>query len=154
MDIQLFFDFPQDGVSVDMMTSEISITFWGTQFFTSEDGEQVRYGSTLKTAILRQVKPGLHDQLQFITLIGMGVLAVLLILFALVLLITGDSPLPIWIFLNSLTLIVHTVVLKTELPNEVFLVLKIMLKALRLDFLPLDSTNHVKPPEEFLMAGY
>ena len=30
MDIQLYFDFPQDGVSVDMMTSEISVTFWGT----------------------------------------------------------------------------------------------------------------------------
>ena len=137
-----------------MMTQEISITFWGTQFFKSEDGEQVRYGSTIKTSILRQVKPALHDQFQLVTSIGMATLAGLLILLAFILLLTGDTLLPIWILLNSLTLIVHTAVLSTQLPNEVFVVLKIMLKFLRLDFFPLDSEDHLKPPEEFLIAGY
>ena len=84
----------------------------------------------------------------------MGVIAVLLILLALIFLITGDSLLPIWIFLSSLTLIVHTVVFRSELPDVVFVVLKTMLKFLRLDFSPLSSENHVNPPDEFLMAGY
>ena len=84
----------------------------------------------------------------------MGVIAVLLILLALIFLITGDSLLPIWIFLSSLTLIVHTVVFRSELPDVVFVVLKTMLKFLRLDFSPLSSENHVTPPDEFLMAGY
>ena len=84
----------------------------------------------------------------------MGVIAVLLILLALIFLITGGSLLPIWIFLSSLTLIVHTVVFRSELPDVVFVVLKTMLKFLRLDFSPLSSENHVNPPDEFLMAGY
>ena len=81
-------------------------------------------------------------------------LAGVLIVLALVLLIARDSLLPIWIFLNTLTLIVHTVVFRSELPDVVFVVLKTMLKFLRLDFSPLSSENHVNPPDEFLMAGY
>jgi len=38
MDIQLNFDFPPDLISEDMMNNEISITFWGTEFFTCEEG--------------------------------------------------------------------------------------------------------------------
>jgi len=84
----------------------------------------------------------------------MIVLALLLILLALVLLIAGDSLLPIWTFLTSLTLIAHTIVFRVKMPDVVFVVLKTMLKFLRFDFFPLASEGHVKPPDEFLMAGY
>ena len=81
-------------------------------------------------------------------------LAILLGFLALLLLIAGDTQLPIWIFVTSFTLIVHTVLFKNQIPNEVYAVLKTMLKFLRLDFLPLDSENHLKPSEEVFLAGY
>ena len=81
-------------------------------------------------------------------------LAGVLIVLALVLLIARDSLLPIWIFLNTLTLIVHTVVIRAEMPDVVFVVLKTMLTFLRLDFFSLAAENHVRPPNEFIIAGY
>ena len=114
----------------------------------------MRYGSKLKTTILRQVDPELSSKLQSLTEFGMAIIAGLMLFLALLLVIAGDSLLPIWIFVTSLTLLVHTVLFRAELPSDVFVVLKTMLKVLRLDFLPLDSESHVPPPDEFLVAGY
>ena len=81
-------------------------------------------------------------------------IAIMLVFFAFLLLIAGDTLLPIWIFVTSLTLIVHTVLFGSELPNDVFIVLKTMLKFLRLDFLSIDTENDVKPPNEVFVVGY
>ena len=85
-----------------------------------------------------------------------------LIFAALLLIICGGDLLPIWIFLTSLTLIVHTILFSVSLPDQIFVVLKCMLKFLRLDILPAffpELRDYLKyeerePPEEFLLAGY
>ena len=38
IDIQLYFNFPQE-ISEDGTTDTVRVTFWGTEFFESEDGE-------------------------------------------------------------------------------------------------------------------
>jgi len=52
--------------------------------------------------------------------LGMIVLAGAMALLALLLVIAGDSFLPIWIFVTSLTLIVHCVLFRIDLPDNVF----------------------------------
>ena len=35
---------------------QLSITFWGTKYFESTEGKQVRYGTNLRTDLYRQLK--------------------------------------------------------------------------------------------------
>ena len=88
------------------------MTFWGTDFFKSEDGEPVRYGSQVKVTILRQVDPDQADHLQGVAQIGTAILGGLVCLFVALLAVTGGSLVPIWLFVTSLTLLVHMVVLR------------------------------------------
>lgn len=52
LDIQIHFDHP-DRISDDGAYDEISVTFWASDFFKSEEGEPVRYGESVTTVILR-----------------------------------------------------------------------------------------------------
>ena len=50
--IQLHFDEP-DQISDSATEDLISVTFWGTEFFKSDEGEPVRYGEQVYTTIVR-----------------------------------------------------------------------------------------------------
>ena len=76
------------------------------------------------------------------------------VLMSLMLIAGGDSLLPMWIFATSLTLLVHTVLLCPLLPVPVFIAMKTMLSVLRLDFWPLESSQHAHPPSNFYFSGY
>ena len=61
--------------------------------------------------------------------------------------------------MTSLTLLVHMVMLRQELPDNDYTILKAMLKVLRLDFLSLidaESYHHGNsvPPDDLFVAGY
>jgi len=87
-------------------------------------------------------------------------------LVALLLLLTGESLLSVWIFATSLTLIVHTYLFQAIFPDTVTVVLRVMLKFLRLNFEALEAYypielpyyqnlgDVVEPSPAFLMAGY
>lgn len=81
----------------------------------------------------------------------MGGLVLLLIA---LLVLLGDSLVPVWLFVTSLTFLTHIVVLRHELPNNVFIVLRSMLKILRLDFVSLDADGGRLPPDDLFIAGY
>ena len=151
--IQLYFDFP-DEISEEGSYDQVSVTFWGTEFFQSKDGEPVRYGSQISTTVLRQIDSEKANELEGIFGTGLLILGLILLLFVFLLLLTGGSLLPIWIFITSLTLLVHTVLFGADMPNDVFYVLKVALKFLRLDLMPLDSDEDVRPGEKFVLVGY
>ena len=95
---------------------EVSVTFWGTEFFESEEGEQVRYGSSVSVTILRQVEPEKANEICDVTEIAMMAVSGLVLVAFLLLTLIGGSCLPIWIFLTSLSLVVHTILFSVELP--------------------------------------
>ena len=103
----------------------------------------MRYGSSLTQPITRQFDPKAANDLQILADLGMAIIAGLLVILALLLVIARDSFLPIWIFMTSLNLMVHIVLFRIDLPDNVYLVLKTILKGLRLDFLLLDSETHM-----------
>ena len=35
----------------------LSVTFWGTEFFTSSEGKEVRFGEEVDIGVIRQVNP-------------------------------------------------------------------------------------------------
>lgn len=139
----------------------IQVTFWGTEFFESEEGEQVQYGSTVSATILRQVDPDRSKDIEnFANLVMTVLMGLLLLIFFLAGLI-GGSLLPIWIFLTTLSVIVHTILFSMHFPMEPFVVLKTILKYLRLDLVQISQmdlksvdVNDEKLPVEFILAGY
>ena len=151
--IQLHFDEP-DQISDSATEDLISVTFWGTEFFKSDEGEPVRYGEQVYTTIVRQVDPERAGDLEKNTQTAILILGSILMLFILILACTGESLLPIWIFGISLTTIVHTLLFNITMPEDTYVVMKVMLKFLRLDFVTLESDEQFFPPTVFTVAGY
>ena len=109
----------------------------------------------MSTKIFRQVKPGTDSDLERIVKLVMAGISGFLLVFGLLLLALGESLLPIWIFVTSLTLIVHTILFKVTLPEEVFITLKVMLNILRLRFFDTETINYyVDIPDTFIVVNY
>ena len=105
--------------------------------------------------VLRQVKPGTSIDLERIVKLIMAGIGGFLLVFGLLFLALGESLLPIWIFVTSLTLIVHTILFKVTLPEEVFITLKVMLNVLRLKFFETETINYyVDIPDTFIVVNY
>ena len=109
--IQLFFEYPQR-VSEYVEYDVLEVYFWGVDWFKSDKGEPVRYGTKLDRPILRQIDPTLAEWL--------GVLGhVLMIISAMIMLMAAMSSgrlLTTWIFLDALQLMSHLPLLKTQMP--------------------------------------
>lgn len=93
----------------------LSVTFWGTEYFRSVQGKEVRFGTTLYQPILRQIKlddAGAVDNLSYL---NSWFLASILLIgpFA-----SLGSLLPTWMFINSLQLIAHTPLLNCDMPGN------------------------------------
>ena len=120
----------------------------------SEDGAEVRYGSHVSTSILRQVEPGQASRFETITEYAMKALGGVLLFLLILMVGLGESLLSIWIFTTSLTLIVHTIVFSATVPDDAFVVLRVMLKFLRIDFYSLSTEGQLSPTGSFVEAGY
>ena len=89
--------------------------FWGTEYFRSWQGEDVRFGTKLEWPITRQIDPKLAGSLgifghlvKITTAVGVTAVAAF----------TGRL-LPTWMFINSLQLILHTQLFQTYMPAKV-----------------------------------
>ena len=129
MVIQLYFVNPW-AVSDDTVNDKLSVTFWGVEFFKSLQGKEVEYGTTLYWPIMRQISETEKVSIQNVN----GAIEVLLVAtFAIILpVIAVGSLLPTWIFINSLQIIAHTVLLKTLMPANAHYFLSTFLDWLRL----------------------
>lgn len=76
------------------------MTFWGTKYFKSSDGYEVKFGSSVEVSILRQLNPKdaelLDSGLHYIKAYVIAIALVSVALFSF------GSLLPLWIFVNSL----------------------------------------------------
>ena len=94
----------------------ISVTFWGNHYFKNTQGNKVLYGTELRTDVFRIISP--EEAANLDILLGITWTAVLIIL---CLGIVG-AQLPTWMFINSLSLIVHTTLLNSVMPPSIFYV--------------------------------
>ena len=105
----------------------ISLTFWGTNYFKNMDGDEVLYGTELRTDVFRVISPSEAENLEIFIDISKPVILIILILCIV------WAQLPTWMFLNSLSLIVHTTLLNSLMPPSVFYVFKKYLDMIRLN---------------------
>ena len=128
--IQLYFEYPQR-VSEYVEYDTLEVYFWGVDWFRSSEGEPVRYGTRLDRPILRQIDPELAEALGVFGHILATVVGLLMLLSAL---LTGRL-LPTWMFLNTLQLISHLPLLKTEIAAPAAYFMSQFLDLSRLDLL-------------------
>ena len=93
--IQLYFENPPR-VSENILHDTLEVYFWGTEYFRSWQGEDVRFGTKLEWPIVRQIDPEIAGFLgQFGHIVkfsnALGVMAVVAF--------TGRL-LPTWMFIN------------------------------------------------------
>ena len=128
MVIQLNFINPW-AISDDTAYDKLSVTFWGVEFFKSFAGKEVEYGTTLYWPIMRQISGTEKESIQNV---NVSVKVLLVTTFAMILpVIAVGSLLPTWIFINSLQIIAHTILLKTLMPANAHYFLSTFLDWLR-----------------------
>ena len=112
--LQLTFQNPWD-ISNDSQFDTLSITFWGVEYFKSHQNKEVLFGTTLYWPIFRQISASEKETIDSLDdiLDVVWISTMLLILPA----ITAGSLLPTWMFINSLQIIAHMVLLKTMMPG-------------------------------------
>ena len=101
--IQLYFDYPPR-ISENIQHDTLEVYFWGTDYFRSWQGEDVRFGTKLEWPIVKQIDPeiaGLLGQFGHAIKIANAIGVTAVIAF------TGRY-LSTWMFINSLQLIFHT----------------------------------------------
>ena len=150
--LQLYFDSPES-MSQDLKQDVVSVTFYGTEFFQSEDSSEVEFGTTLTVAILRQVS---DDSTEVQASLGVAAVCSWVIAMTILLipffLCVGNSLLPVFMFLVTLQLIAHMVLFGTDMPAEVIVYLRYLLDVMRLKF----SKGESQTPPDFvwMQAGY
>ena len=102
----------------------LEVYFWGVDWFTSGDGEPVRYGTRLDTPIVRQLDPDvaqtLDDLSKIVRILTLG--AILLSIIA-----SGGNLLPTWIFLHALQTMSHVPLFQSQMPpNASFFMAKFL----------------------------
>ena len=108
--IQLDFINPWD-ISTDSQFDTLSLTFWGVEYFKSYQNKEVKFGTTLYYPIFRQVSASEKEVIdQLYSLLDKLFIGMMLMVLPV---ITAGSLLPTWMFINSLQIIAHMVLLKT-----------------------------------------
>lgn len=104
----------------------LSVTFWGKSYFSNQAGEDVLYGTELTTDIFRQIS---NWEAEFIdSMVALWWPPLMVIIGAAMI----GAQLPAWIFINSLSLIVHTLLLNSLMPPSVVYTFKKYLHVVRL----------------------
>ena len=101
--IQLYFEYPPR-ISENIEFDTLEVYFWGTEFFRSWEGEDVRFGTKLSRPIIRQIDPELAEWLG----VAGHILSNLITCVVIPVTILTGRLLPTWMFINSLQLILHT----------------------------------------------
>ena len=116
-------------ISNDSQFDTLSVTFWGVEYFKSYQNKEVKFGTTLYWPILRQISPSEQETVDnlnsILDTLWFGTMLLILPV------ITAGSLLPTWIFINSLQIIAHMVLLKTIMPGTVHYFLDKYLQWLR-----------------------
>ena len=129
--IQLYFEYPQR-VSEYIEYDTLEVFFWGVDWFRSSKGEPVRYGTRLARPILRQIDP---EYARTLGTIG-HLLSTLAALFMLIACIVTGRLLPTWMFFNTLQIISHFPLFKTEVPAPAAYFLSHFLDLTRFNMMP------------------
>jgi hypothetical protein len=107
----------------------LSVTFWGSEFFKDVNDQEVKYGTAISTKIFRQINPA--EAARIDEHIPLGANSVVL---AVVCICIIGAQLPTWMFINSLSLIVHTALLNSMMPPNVWYVFIKYLNLVRLNW--------------------
>jgi hypothetical protein len=109
------------------------IRFWGTEFFKNKDGVEIPFGVEVTWDVIRQIaeedKESVDSALTF-----SHALYILICLFIFLLVLTCGPLLPVWMFINSMQLIVHVPLIAIQLPGNAHYFLLENLKIFKLDF--------------------
>lgn len=133
-EIILQFDFPEPETVSDRPASDFDIfqlTFWSTKFFKDREQREIPLGTKVEWRIFRQVSQAKAVEVEKIaekTNILFYVLGIVILLVALCM----GPLLPIWMFFNSLQLIVHIPMIRVNLPATANLFLLDFLSGVRL----------------------
>lgn len=104
------------------MYDTLSVTFWGVEFFQSKDNKEVLWGTTIYWPLTRIIT---EEALEFTGWIVDFLKIFVIIAFILAIPgVTVGSLLPIWVFINSLEIISHMILLKTLMPGNAHYFLK------------------------------
>ena len=99
--IQVYFEYPEH-VSEKAVADDLSVTFWGTEFFKAKNGKEVRYGTKIKQKILRVIDPETAGSLGVTGhMINSGTTFILFFGFILALVCTGRL-ISIFMFMNTM----------------------------------------------------
>ena len=111
----------------------MQITFWGTEYFKNIFDKEVPFGTKLKYPIVRQIS--FTEQQEYEEQVGYADFALYAILGVFLLLaLCGGHLLSTWMFLNSMQLLFHVPLIKTDLPAHAHFFMVEYLKKLRLSF--------------------
>lgn len=127
IEIQLFVE-NSERIGESGQPDILSVTFWDTKYFKNRQGDEVRYGTELRTDIFRQINP--DEAAQIDSLLDIYWPPFLLIFCFCII----GAQLPTWMFVNSLSLIVHTTLLNSIMPPSVFYTFKKYLHLVRLNW--------------------
>ena len=114
------------------------MTFWDTKLFKNQDGEETPFGLELKWQVIRQMDTSdamlVDDQIDYahIALTVFGC-------FVLILVLSYGPLLPVWMFINSMQLIAHVPLIRTNLPGSSHFFLLDYLNIIRMQVFSLNS---------------
>lgn len=128
-----------ESVSSDFEHNDsIVVTFWDTQYFKSKKGAEVPFGSTATWEVIRQMPD--YDSVSVESALGFSHFLLAVIgLFVFLLILFCGPLLPIWMFINSMQLIVHVPLIQIKLPGNAHYFLLDHLKILKLHIFGLNT---------------
>ena len=137
--------------------NKLSVTIWGTEFFKSIQGIEVKFGERLEKvvsydSIMTENRKILIDGISAVTYVCITIIVIA----GFVLMALGQSSLSVWIALVSLQIISHIVLFQLVLPSEIFLILKNMLRIFRFILFQEQNENDdgITPREHSLQSVF
>lgn len=136
--IQIYFEYP-DNISEKVVGDDLTVTFWGTEFFKAKNGKKVRYGTKIQQKILRVVDPEIAVSLG-VTGLTMNSITSLVLIFAFIFaLICTGRLITIFMFMNTMQLILHLPLFEVHFPAKASFFFKQMLDLFRFELLNINQ---------------
>ena len=134
LQLQFYFDDPENVSKSLTDEHELQITFWGTKQFTNVLGFEVPFGKKIQYPIVRQISTEKKEQIEMpLEATEIATLTILCII--LLILLCAGPLLPAWMFLNSMQLLLHVPLIKSDMPAHAHFLMVDLLQKLRLHFL-------------------
>lgn len=114
------------------------MSFFGTQFFKDVDGVEVAFGQQIHWQVMRQMQDPegpIVQQTQYTSRFVLYVVGVCIF----ILILTCGPLLPVWMFINSMQLILHVILIKSFIPGHAHYFLLDYLNIWRLHFFGINS---------------